>query len=76
MTSIELQLEKFREAYPSTRCNVEDNYIMYIFSLFTNAKKQCQKANKLIEENGWDLVAIHAGSNHFFTVQSNLTENA
>lgn len=72
--TLEQQLTAFRVAYPSTRCDVFEDYIMYVFSLSSNAKRQADRANRLIESMGWDLVAIHAGRNSFFIVKSNETE--
>jgi len=75
MTSIELQLEKFREAYPSVKCLVGSDDIVYRVG---NGKceEAAAKANLLIERLGLDLVAIPAKgfrANSFF-VKSNLTD--
>lgn len=72
--TLEQQLTAFRVAYPSTRCDVFGDYIMYVFSLSSNAKRQADQANKVIERLELDLVAIHAGINSFFIVKSNEVE--
>lgn len=73
-TILENQLIKFRETYTSTSVNVHEDYLMYVFAMFSNAKKQCDEANRIIEKLELDLVAIHAGRNSFFIVKSNEAE--
>lgn len=73
-STLDRQLILFREAYNSVRVNVDDYELMYVFALSSNAKKQADRANILIEELGLNLVAIHAGKNSFFIVKSNETE--
>ena len=72
--TLEIELEAFRVAYKSTSVNVTDDELMYVFALFSNAERQCKEANRIIEQLGLGLVAIHAGRNSFFIVKSNQTE--
>jgi hypothetical protein len=73
-TPIEESLNKFREVFPVTKVLQEDDQLLYIFRNFYNAKKCCSEANVLIERLGLDLVAIHYGSNSFFSVKRNDVE--
>jgi len=72
--TLEKELEMFRVAYDSTKVNVYDDYLLYVFRFFYNAKKASVEANKLIEKLGLNLVAIHYGKNSFFEVKSNEVE--
>jgi len=75
MTSLEVQLTAFREAYPSVRCLVGSDDIVYKVA-YGKCEEAAAKANLLIERLGLDLVAIPAKgfrANSFF-VKSNLTD--
>lgn len=72
--TLEKQLELFRVAYDSTKVNVYDDYLLYVFRFSLNAEKATKQANTLIEKLGLNLVAIHYGTCSFFTVKSNESE--
>lgn len=69
-STLEKQLETFRVAYDSTKVNVYDNYLLYVFRFSLNASRSCKQANLLIEKLGLNLVAIHYEDNSFFEVKS------
>jgi len=73
-TTLQDHLETFRTSYPITKCLVDHDRITYVFSTFNNAYRSANDANMLIQRLKLPLVAIHYGSNGFFTVQSNETE--
>ena len=73
-TTLQDHLESFRVKYPVTKCIVEQDRILYVFKTFYNAYRAANEANMLIQKLQLPLVAIHYGSNGFFTVQSNETE--
>ena len=73
-TTLQDHLETFRIKYNVTKCLVDQDRITYIFNFYYNAYKAANEANMLIQRLKLPLVAIHYGSNGFFTVQSNETE--
>ena len=73
-TTLQDHLETFRKKYNVSKCLVDNDRITYVFSTFYNASKSAVDANMLIQKLKLPLVAIHYGSNGFFTVQSNETE--
>lgn len=73
-TTLQDHLETFRKKYNVSKCLVDHDRITYVFSTFYNASKSAVDANMLIQKLKLPLVAIHYGSNGFFTVQSNETE--
>lgn len=74
-TKLQENLEKFREAFPYTKCIVDQDRITYCFPFFSKAARAAFDANLLIERMGLPLVAVNHGDNGYFVVQSNETEN-
>jgi len=74
--TLESDLEKFRVAYPSVRCFVDPNCIVYKTKR-GGSDEAARRANTLIEELGLPLVAIGTSFNakDSFVVQSNETDS-
>lgn len=72
---IQASLQEFKKHFHIAKCLVDKDKIIYSFKLSHNINKACSEANMLIERLKLPLVAIHYGSNSFFTVQSNETES-
>lgn len=74
-STLEKELERFREAYEGVKCTVGANDIVYRTTR-GYARKAAKKANSLIELMGLNLTAIPTphNANDSFVVQSNETD--
>ena len=63
--------ETFRKAFYSTRVDVQQDWMTYIYPTNHLAVKSCCDANDLIQRTKLPLVAIYNHSTNTFTVQSN-----
>lgn len=63
--------ETFRKAFYSTRVDVQQDWMTYIYPTNHLAAKSCCDANELIRKNKLPLVALYNHSTNTFTVKPN-----